>query len=80
MPKIKFIIFACSCSLFLLLNSCKKDWVCTCQLYFAEDVDIIIEKANKKDAEEVCTARAERPIFKTDVRDCTLEGKYKRIK
>lgn len=63
----------------IMVIGCRKEWVCTCSTSEGA-VDIIIKKAKKKQAEEVCMTRAEEPILNANVSRCVLDGKYKKGK
>lgn len=68
--------FILAFSFFILASSCDKEWVCKCQTVKDGDVYVIIKKAKEKEAEEVCTKRADLPMNNSEVNKCVLQGKY----
>lgn len=63
-------------ALIVLISSCDKEWVCKCQTVKDGEVYLIIKKAKEKEAEEVCTKRAETSLNGSSVTRCVLQGKY----
>ena len=59
------------------LMSCEKTWSCRCMTVTGQETYMIIEKATKKEAEEVCRKRIETEFLDTRLSRCTFEGKYK---
>ncbi len=78
MPKIILKYrFAFGLMLLMGLMSCEKTWSCRCMMVTGQETIMIIEKATKKEAEEVCQKRIETKYLDERLSRCTFEGKYK---